>query len=310
MIDFEKIMNDSSIVIELQQLATDSNQNIGDLLRKALLVATKLNLHEFKEWTQKELSGYRSGDEIPPYRDCYARVMIQSHQGLIPIVFPNTEIEKTVSHRPIYDSIGSLCSILNNAGLEDIIFFQMPPEIRTGLAQFLDPRIQQLPIYWVLYRNQIASIFDDVRNAVLDWALKLESEGILGNGLAFSEDEKRKASSSTVFQHVENLNFQGVLGSVEHSNLTQNLQMTISKGDIAGLRDYLTAQKILPEDIKELENAIKEDSVPTNASKFGEKVSNWIGKMVGKAAAGGWDVAVAVAGQLLANAIAAYYGLR
>lgn len=301
--------NQTSIVIELQQLATDGNQNIGDLLRKALLVATKLNLRDFKGWVQQELSGY-SG-EVPDYRVCHARIMARNpYHGLIPIAFQDREFEATVSTVPIRESIGGLCELLQNTNPTDTLFLQMPSEISLGLAQFLEPNARQFPIYWVVGKSQIAAILDAIRNTILDWALKLESEGILGNGLTFSDDEKRKATSSAVFQNVENFNFQGVLGSVENSNLTQNLQMSIGKGDIAGLRDYLAGQKIATEDIKELEKAIKDDPVPIDKSKFGDKVSIWIGKMVGKAASGGWDVAVAVAGQLLANAIAAYYGLR
>jgi len=162
----------------------------------------------------------------------------------------------------------------------------------------------------VLQRSQIAEILDAIRNAILEWALKLESEGILGDELSFSDDEKRKASSSTVIQHVENLNFQGVLGSVTESNLTQNLQMTIHKDDIDGLKNYLSSLKIEKDDIEELEKALHVDPRPSKAQQFGQKVSSWIGNMVQKSASGGWEIGVAVAGQLLAQAISAYYGIK
>jgi hypothetical protein len=54
-----------------------------------------------------------------------------------------------------------------------------------------------------------------VRNAILDWSLKLEKAGILGNGLMFSTEEKQMAHDPTTnitIGHVEN--FSGVAGSV------------------------------------------------------------------------------------------------
>jgi len=41
--------------------------------------------------------------------------------------------------------------------------------------------------------NQVTSIFDAVRNRILDWTLKLEAEGILGEGMTFTPKEKEAA---------------------------------------------------------------------------------------------------------------------
>ncbi len=57
----------NSIVLELQDLAIGRDNNISDLLRKALLVASKLNLIEFKEWVNSELNGYTEVG-VPDYR--------------------------------------------------------------------------------------------------------------------------------------------------------------------------------------------------------------------------------------------------
>jgi hypothetical protein len=303
-------MTKQSVVLELQQLASDGEKNILDLLRKALLVATKLNLTEFRDWTRNELNGYKSG-ELPLYRKCRAQVKGRNpYHGLIPIGFPDKEFELMISTVPIPDSVSGLYDLIENAKATDTLHMQMPFEAQRMVSRLLETSFQDIEIYWVLQRSQIAEILDAIRNAILEWALKLESEGILGDELSFSDDEKRKASSSTVIQHVENLNFQGVLGSVTESNLTQNLQMTIHKDDIDGLKNYLSSLKIEKDDIEELEKALHVDPRPSKAQQFGQKVSSWIGNMVQKSASGGWEIGVAVAGQLLAQAISAYYGIK
>jgi hypothetical protein len=53
---------------QLQLYATNSNVPTSDLLRKALMVARKLNLTTFEEWITKELHGYPEADPLPSYR--------------------------------------------------------------------------------------------------------------------------------------------------------------------------------------------------------------------------------------------------
>jgi hypothetical protein len=303
-------MTKQSVVLELQQLASDSEKNIIDLLRKALLVATKLNLVEFRQWVQNELNGYKDG-ELPAYRQIHAQVKGKNpYHGLIPIGFPDKEMEWTFSSVPIRDSVSALYDLIEHRKSTDVLHKQMPFEAQRMVSQMLEDSFQDIEIYWVLQRSQIVEILDAIRNTILEWALKLEGEGILGDELSFSDDEKRKANSSTVIQHVENFNFQGVLGSVTESNLTQNLQMTIHKNDIDGLKNYLSSLKIEKDDIEELEKALRVDPRPSKTQQFGQKVSSWIGNMVQKSASGGWEIGVAVAGQLLAQAISAYYGIK
>jgi hypothetical protein len=303
-------MANQSVVLELQQLASDSGKNILDLLRKALLVATKLNLIEFKQWVQNELNGYK-GSELPSYRQIHAQIKGRNpFHGLIPIGIPDKELERTLTAVPIHDSVSGLYDLIENKNPTDVLHMHMPFEAQRMISQMLDTPFNNLEVYWVLQRSQIVEILDAVRNTILEWSLKLESEGILGDGIAFSEEEKQKASSSTIIQHVENFHFQGVLGSITDSNLTQNLQMTIQKNDLDGLKNYLSSMKIEKPDIDELEKALQSDPAPSSPNKFGEKVSAWIGKMTGKAASGGWDISIAVAGQILADAISAYYGIK
>lgn len=104
-------------------------------------------------------------------------------------------------------------------------------------------------------------------------------------------------------------NFQGILGNVENSAVTQNLELSIVKGDFEKLRKKLSELKIEHEDVDELQVALESETVISERDKFGPKVSAWIGKMVQKAAMGAWDISINTAGNILAILIANYYGL-
>ena len=110
-------------------------------------------------------------------------------------------------------------------------------------------------------------------------------------------------------QHINIENFQGILGDVAGSNVQQNLNMAIVPGNFDSLVEYLKKYEVAIGDINELETAIRLDPEPVNKEKLGGEVSTWIGKMVWKAAQGGWNIGLGAAGNLLASAIAKFYGL-
>ena len=98
------------------------------------------------------------------------------------------------------------------------------------------------------------------------------------------------------------------MGNVDHSKVTQNLEISVVKGDFESLRKNLSEFKVEQSDIDELQIAIKSEPVITEQAKFGHKVGAWIGKMVQKAATGAWDISINTAGNILAILIAKYYG--
>lgn len=294
-------MSKTSLVLELQHLATDRRNDVTDLLRKALLVATKLRVSEFKEWAEHELEGYGQ-HELPKYRVVPYYLMALEGGVLKPIVFVG-EPAVPESHE---------ARIPLKFGLETLLQAIERGSLTLGLPSDADRLVRQATgTFDVLpcMRIDIAyikGIVDAVRNTVLRWSLQLEAEGIMGDGMTFSEEEKRRAAAST---EIHITNFQGVLGDIADSVVTQNLQMTVRQGDFASLTQYLRSQGVEDADIGQLEAALNSDHRPTKRGNLGPHVSDWIGKMVGKAASGATQLAIGTAGSLLAQAIWVYYGL-
>jgi len=195
-----------SIVLEMQRMATEKKEDISDLLRKALLVATKLKLNDFRDWVDKELNGYRKGP-VPEYRELKATVRLKNpYHGLIPVVFPNKEIANVVCNIYVRDPIGNLVSILENQTKDksDPIY-PLTPEQEHFLISHQDG--MGLPPIRTVSASALYTIIDIVRTQILEWSLKLEEKGILGKGMTFSNDEREIAVSS---QEINIHNFQGV----------------------------------------------------------------------------------------------------
>ena len=56
-----------SLVLELQQEALSKDTSVTDLLRKALVVARKLEIADFETWINAELNGFVEGVKVPAY---------------------------------------------------------------------------------------------------------------------------------------------------------------------------------------------------------------------------------------------------
>jgi len=208
-------MSMSSLVEELQRDALNSDIAVADLLRKALVVATKLNLQEFREWVELELDGYRAVD-VPPYRLTIGQVVIHNpSRGPMPMVFGDPKMAEVVSRHEQRAPVGPLEELAHKSTRSKLIV-DFPPELQNLLLQPFphQPGIPQLEIS----RSSVVMILDAVRNAILKWSLKLENVGIVGEGMSFSSDEREKAKRRE--ETLRPVNFIQI-GSMENSVIQQ-----------------------------------------------------------------------------------------
>ena len=217
----------ASIVIELQKEALKGYISLTDLLRKALVVARKLKIKEFEGWISKELGGYSDKSEIPDYRRIVGVVEAwHPDRGWLPVQFPNTESKKKLSKRSLGSSIAELENLL--AGETDY---------RTGLQIPFSPELHQKIRRAIGFQTEItlsisdasvAGVLDTVRNIILNWALKLEEDGVLGEGMTFTDSEKNEAG-----KHSYNVNH--FYGPVTNSQIQQGSSQSEQSFKVEGI---------------------------------------------------------------------------
>lgn len=181
----------SSIVLDLQNEVTKPDCDIVNVLRKAHLIAVKLGLTEFDKWICSELNGYKGEDEIPDYREVSGSLKAYNPiRGWLPVFINNAEFEKRI------------CCIKCNNSISEIIGLNAKNE--HGLMMNLGGETQAIlnkntsAPFSTQYRldfspTAVGDIIEKVKNTVLEWTIKLEAEGILGEGMQFSISEKDSA---------------------------------------------------------------------------------------------------------------------
>lgn len=181
----------SSIVLDLQTEITSQNCDIVNILRRAHVIAVKLGLREFDQWISFELNGYPNQDACPDYRKIRGVLKaFNPYRGWIPTLIPDAEFENAICERKVANSISeiiSLCSTAENGLISEFTGEQ--------LAMFNKMFDSPLPMKYALHipNSMVMDIVEKVKNTVLEWTLRLEAEGVLGEGMKFSAEEKESA---------------------------------------------------------------------------------------------------------------------
>lgn len=182
-----------SLVLELQRDALDRNIHITDLLRKALLVSKKLKIKDIEEWLDGELNGYE-GIPTPDYRQVRGELkVLNPYNGWNPVMLSDDEWQDLLCLRNLDISISQIENLLENS--EGGSFLMKYPAEPAGVIMKLIG--QQLEPALHISLHQLVLIIDSIKTKIMEFALDLESRGILGEGMTFSKREQQLAESIT-----------------------------------------------------------------------------------------------------------------
>ena len=204
----------SFIVRELQKDSISKDSSVSELLRKAFLVATKLKQADFINWLNFEMNGYPIGnqDNYPPYRRLRGIVKVfNPYHGHQQVMFESHETGEAFSQRYCHQSATEIEHILEKS--EPGGHFEMPfsDQVAKDMMDAIDFDLR--PSLHV-DSSSLYKILDSIRNMILKWSLQLEEDGILGESLSFSNEDRKTVESS-------NYNINNFFGNVTESQIQQ-----------------------------------------------------------------------------------------
>jgi hypothetical protein len=229
----------NSLVLELQQDALNPEINLADLLRKALLVSRKLGINDFQIWIEKELDGYQDNDDLPEYRKISGTSQcLDPFRGWLPIQFHNVQSEKYwtiwTCKEPISQFVAITTSKLENDFIQVFYSAEGSKALLTSIGRSTQVRL-------IIGVPSIVSLLDSVRTIVLKWAMKLEEDNILGEGMTFTPKEKSTAKTATY----NVTNFYGPVGSsqIQQQTSSSGQSLVVDTLDIESILRFLTEIK-------------------------------------------------------------------
>jgi hypothetical protein len=255
-----------SLLREIQATALDSKVDITDLLRKCLVLATRLENDDFQRWVSQELNGYQDNSDLPLYRvietNSYGHFtngyrMLQNH-SIPSYTIPEEYLEATTVR--LMQSISSLAHMVKNAK-EDTLQFSWSVDLIAIMRDRVYEGFSCLAAFNVVSVSRIAGIINTVRNRILEFVLKIEKE-------APDAGEALPGAQPIPLETVQQLFKIYVLGDVGNlalggSDVTQFMHQDVYKGDLESLKKYLLdlGFDLEGSDLKELESALENDKI-------------------------------------------------
>lgn len=250
-----------SIVLQLQSECLDKDKDLQSLLRKALLISSKLKLLDFKEWISNELKGYKENTSVPEYRVVPQRLkFFNPYHGWISAQL-SSELEELIGTVSLPQSVTELEHLLLTA--DDTLSISPSASQASALR---DTFTTDFEAAFFLSKTSVHGIVETVRSLLLEWTLKLEEDGIIGDeNMIFTTEEKQSAQNINIQQ------FSGILGDItstgnvstgNHTSNTYNQQLIneevdkliekIGTSDIENKEDMIINLNVIKEDKIEL----------------------------------------------------------
>ena len=247
-----------SLVVELQDQARNQSVPVSQLLLTALVVATKLNLSEFRTWIELELKGYVDV-RLPDYRVVTGTVMGGDCYGWRPVMFSHPETAAKVSRSGVSQSIGEIEHLLALPA-SGTIELGFAPENEAILLKLTSSEAKRFKL--CVGRTELFRIVERVRCIILEWSLQLERDGIHGEGSIFSAEEKKIATSITYVDTLISI------GKMDHSILQQGTGSTTQTASL-----FARSLQELTSFINELKAQLPElDLNPTAVAKAASEI--------------------------------------
>ena len=306
-----KLVND--IINEL----IDTEKSINSPLLKTKVLASRLQNEVLLNWVSSELKGYEDLKKIPEYRKykgnisgTYINGNLQYNNQPVPTGGFKEEFENVLRSVNFTESISTLEMLKNenkSGTLEQIFPAELTGLIQDNWRNMGNPYLQLINCKKSVSLNAVVEILAFVRNNLLDFMLKIDSE--FGNITEIEELKLKKEQITSIMHHtIINTSGDGnVVNTGDKSKIAATIN--ISKGNKEELSKHLQDIGLTNEDTSELVTVLDNDQPNITKKTFGKQVNIWMQKMLGKALDGSWNIGIGTAGTLLAEAIKSYYGM-
>lgn len=172
-----------SLLREIQSAAIDSKTDIASLLRKCKVLAARLGSIEFRAWVDKELSGYKSADDLPEYRILH--VNSKGHfsgpfgSGInnadIPLLCIPEEFREGLSRSNIMEPVASIEALVSRCD-EGTAQEPWDPNLVAFVGGKIYRNMNCMQAWKVLPVTALVAALDEIRNRILNFVLEIEAQ--------------------------------------------------------------------------------------------------------------------------------------
>ncbi|NTV47142.1 MAG: hypothetical protein HGB11_11615 [Chlorobiales bacterium] len=288
----------------------DENSSLESALLKTKVLAYRIKNDRLTDWVNSELDGYKSDENLPEYRIFKAQIIgtlsnrFESIQNsVIPLLHLDKGDASSLTRFALKEGISGLEYMLMESKGQNLIV-RLPPEIYAYInhvtpmnGYFIEDARKEIGVQSIKY------LLSAVKSRLMGFLLELESQFEINLNISNMKENKDKVSEIVNYVIYGNNN---VVQSGDGNK--QKVTYTITQNNIDELKKALKSAGVAETDVEELAYIVQEEKPDSEKKEFGPRAKEWVKKMTGKAVDGTWQVSIAAAGQIVANALAKYYG--
>jgi hypothetical protein len=267
----------TSLIHTIQHAILIEDAPAEKVLRLVKTACMKMHQTEIKELIEAEINGY-SDTPLPDYRKLRGNLISSDpHYGLIPVNIPphQAQLENFLTQRNFTQPIAAITQFIEQDEGSSI-YIKISND---KLSHYKIKMDRELPLFVEINKAYIHGILESVTNFCLNWSLEMETLGILGEGLGFSDQElaKLKDYSPNIQVYNGDLNLQTFnQGSMVISNDTHNNSISPEKlYEIIELikGNYQNLPTRVQKEVKEILESIDAEETLTKKQKLLKSIS-------------------------------------
>jgi len=195
----------AGLLDELERLASLDSTPIADLLRRAAILASRLDFAPFKAWVSNELNGYPDVIALPGYRrDIGGRLMVQligpfGHRMTnvpVPLSQVPDEFRQRFTKFDFVHGVAEIRRMVDHAAARDqgALKFQVPQELGDLISIY--DGYSTVSIWSEVSVHSVADILEQVRNRTLMFALGIHEINPRAGNLSASDPHQVSAQAA------------------------------------------------------------------------------------------------------------------
>ncbi|MER1968332.1 hypothetical protein [Castellaniella sp. GW247-6E4] len=306
-----------SLLHEIQASILQEGSELGPVLLRLRLLAARIGSQPLAEWVKYESEGYPPDVELPDYRFIsvsYTGTFLGPFgSGIKNAPIASYLVKEFAGERWVHYGIrGSIAAVddllasSDNGGELGIDASNLPLLLQGKVY----PDYSCNSVTGRISRSSLASIRHVVRSRVLELTIELEKSipdaVAITAGPPVVPTAPNAAAATQIAQQIIYGNFTPITAAGDGATL----QITVASHDTGSLVQFLTGSGMAQEDAQELARLAASEEPESNIEPMGPQVRNWLVKNLKKAASGTWKMGVAVATDVVKEALLRYYGLK
>ncbi|TPQ27959.1 hypothetical protein [Methylomonas koyamae] len=306
-----------SLLHEIQAAVLQEGADLGPILLRLRLLAARIGSQPLAEWVRHESEGYPRDAELPDYRFIPVSYTANfsgpfgygiKNAPISPYLVKKFAGEHWVRHE-MRESIAAVDDLLTNAEYGGHLGINAA-DLILMLQGKVYPDYACNSVTGSIPRSSLASIRHAVRSRVLELTLELEKSvpdaAAVAIGPAALPSAPSAAAATQIAQQIIYGNFTSIAATGERATI----QVAVTPHDAKSLTQFLTGSGMVEEDAQELARLAASEKPESNEEPMGPQVRNWLVENLKKAASGTWKMGVAVATDVIKEALLKYYGFK